>query len=264
MSRTYINPPLVEIIAELRWGPPTLQLPQSAMQAQPLGMTDEELYMQLGSIVAREGYDQFERVMPPGFPVPPHQVVYRYRQRSSEDTSLYQIGNGVFTVNATPPYKSWQHFSPKVASGVTFLADAFQRVQRAPPQFDTLLVRYIDAFRSEMVGNRDTMSFLCEILGVDIRLPEAIVRASIPKAEILPSIQLQIPVKPGTLQFNIGHGQVNGEQAVIMDMTVASTKPVQCVAADVMEVLAECRLVIHDIFVGMTGKLDRIMQPQEP
>src|SRR5437868_4412920 len=101
---TFESPPLIEIVAELRWGLPEIGLPNEPQVLQNLSFGVgpstrlEELFMRFGAKAAAHGYTTFERIVPPGFPLLPFQPVYRYRKASEDQaTTLYQLGAGVFT-----------------------------------------------------------------------------------------------------------------------------------------------------------------------
>ena len=182
MTLSFNNAPLVELIAELRWN----QLPQmGAVPAPPapqgiqqptmfvLGHNAvEEFLMRVGGEVYQRGYRLAERLVPPGFPIMPSQAVCRYRSSDANKAStMYQAGFGTFTVNAVPPYKSWEEFAPVVAGGVDALLAARQPEGNLP-QFLSVSLRYIDAFRETLTEGHDVSSFLSDVLGFTVGLPE--------------------------------------------------------------------------------------------
>jgi len=139
MSVTYKNAPLVELVAELRWGPSAAALPandQDQSRTVPFQFSspkDEELYMQFAALISAEGYGRFERVAPPGIPSLPGQVACRFRPSDPEKQApLFQLGIGLFTANALPPYQSWSTFSPVVKLGLERVFEAHQRAADRP------------------------------------------------------------------------------------------------------------------------------------
>src|SRR5215472_6295692 len=97
MPERYRYPPLVELIAELRWGSP---LPAAQPQNVIVLATGshEEFFMRFGSKAGALGYGQVERLVPPGFPASSFQAIYRFRKNAPEQgTTLYQVGTGVFS-----------------------------------------------------------------------------------------------------------------------------------------------------------------------
>lgn len=125
MSATFENAPLVEIIAEIRWNPQMVPLqtvsghgPAAAPVMALNTNAFDEFFMRFGGEVYQKGFEQSERLVPSGFPMMLFQPVYRYRKSASADASvLYQVGPGLFSANAIPPYKSWDTFSPTVERG---------------------------------------------------------------------------------------------------------------------------------------------------
>jgi hypothetical protein len=85
MPERFKNPPLVELVAELRWSKGGLMnSPEGAGQTLfmlPAGQY-EEFFMRFGSKIGSLGYDRLERIVPSGFPAPPIQVTYRFRKKS--------------------------------------------------------------------------------------------------------------------------------------------------------------------------------------
>jgi hypothetical protein len=78
MSVTFKNAPLVEMIAELRWGE-TAQPVQQGLPIVMQGMTPEvdQFFMRLSGEVYQHGFRRAERLVPPGFPIFPFQPVFR-------------------------------------------------------------------------------------------------------------------------------------------------------------------------------------------
>lgn len=271
MSKTYKNPPLIELIAEVRWTAPQLQLGNVNFIDGHIPGSDhnfgagqpEELYMHFGAIAVQHGYSNFERLVPPGFPVQAHQAVYRYKNPSeSAEPIVYQLGSGVFTVNATQPYRSWATFAPSLVRGLEMLRKAYAGLGQPQPAFSAGLVRYIDAFREEMTQGAPPLEFIGNTLGLKIQMPASVSKSCTSFGGILPTVQLQVPVKPGVLAINLGSGHVQGEPAILLDMTVRVNDQLSSEPAEAVAALSEARLIIHDIFVEMTGKLDAIMQPE--
>src|SRR5215471_16972408 len=158
MPERYRNPPLVELIGELRWGSSGSSFPL------PPG-SHEEFFMRFGSRAGAVGYERVERLVPPGFPAPPFQAVYRFRKKAPETgTTLYQVGAGVFTANITPPYESWQEFRPVVEEGVDILLETRNPSEKDTP-FTSASLRYIDAFGYQLTEGRSTAAFLRDVLG---------------------------------------------------------------------------------------------------
>jgi len=85
----------------------------------------EEFFMRFGGAAHQLGFAEVERLTPPNFPLIGFQPVFRFRPPSDKGRKvLYQVGAGMFSANAVPPYKSWDDFGPVVRSGVRALIGA--------------------------------------------------------------------------------------------------------------------------------------------
>jgi uncharacterized protein (TIGR04255 family) len=254
---------VVELIAELRWGSP-LPATQSRNVIVLPGGTHEEFFMRFGSRVGVFGYEQVERIVPPGFPALPFQAIYRFRKKAPEQgTTLYQVGIGVFSANITPPYHSWEQFRPVVEEGVRILLETRNATEKELP-FSSASLRYIDAFGKQFTEGRSPAVFIRDVLEFKVQLPAAMCDEVAQSAEVRPSIQLQIPLKSGQqMSLALGEGSVGGEEAVVMDLTVSSEGSISPNISDTMALFHSAHDVCHRVFVGTTKKLSHIMQPVE-
>lgn len=262
----FAKPPLVELVAELRWGFPALIQPLAG-QLQPVdGVAinrHEEFFMRFGAKAAAEGFDRFERLMPSGFPLIPFQPVYRYRYGAPGGTSLYQLGAGVFSANITPPYDNWEKFRPVVERGVSLLLEARADDEKTTP-FGTISLRYIDAFGSELMARASAIDFLTGTLGFSLALPAVIHELAMPDAVPTAALQFEIALKENmVLRIQAGEGQVNGQTAVVMDTTAYRAGDVSPAVIDIMDAFDAAHAVIRHAFIGMTGKVSKLMEPQE-
>jgi len=262
MSERYKHPPLVELAAEVRWGPggQSPGVVSSALAASQY----EEFFMRVGSKVATLGYDRFERLVPPGFASLPFQVIYRFRKGEKEQGSaIYQVGAGVFTANITPPYHSWKQFRPVVEKGVELLLETRNESERETP-FSSTILRYIDAFGSRFTRGSSVAGFVQDILGFSISLPAPVRSEMAPDKEAKPSLQLAIPLKSSQeMALALAEGTVGGERTVIMDIFVTNESQISATKDDVMTSFDTAHDAIHRVFVGVTEKLSDIMEPIE-
>jgi uncharacterized protein (TIGR04255 family) len=259
MGLSFKNPPLVELIAELRWGLP-VTIPASGGSVIPLSTLNanqsEEFFMRFGSKVAAVGFSRFERVVPPGFPFMPYQPVYRYRYVSEDQgIKLYQLGAGIFSANITPPYQSWEHFKPVVAQGIEMLLDSLSEEQKSQP-FVAASLRYIDAFRDDLTERRSIRDFMADVLDIKVSIPEAITRHATDPSGIEPLLQLTVPVTSGILNLSVAQGAFNNERAIIMDTTVSTTQEIKSDKESVMCVFDNAHDIIHDVFIRLTKPLN--------
>lgn len=263
MVERFASAPLVEVTAELRWAPAggIAAGPQAVGPAISLvTIQPEDFFVRFGASVSKLGYDVIERTVPPGFPVLPFRTVYRFRKRSvDQGTTIFQVGNGVFTANITPPYHSWEQFRPVVAQGFSCLMETRPTAEAQAP-FSQLILRYINAFGRTYVGERSAAEFIQDVLGFEIQLPEAIRQEMLPEGRTKAVLQLAIPLKSGQqMNVNLADGFVNAEQSTIVDIGVSQDGRIT--ADEVMDAFDTARGVIHRSFVGMTKKLHGIMQP---
>ena len=269
MSITFAKAPLVEIIAELRWG----RLPQLSPQPNqaitlPLQMAGlnasklDEFFMRFGGEIYQHGFDRNERLVPPGFPLIIFQPVYRYRKSAGTDASvLFQAGPGVFSANAIPPYRSWDTFAPVVQAGVEALLKTREETEKTLP-FTSVSLRYIDAFTPNLTEGRDIGAFIKDVLGIRIALPEALTKNIQTGKSAKPTLQFALPLSNGMfMNINIGEGFVSNATAVIMDTTVVTTTEVLPDRDAIMTTFNSARAVIHEIFVDITKPIEGLMQP---
>ena len=271
MPVTFKNAPLVELIAELRWNPtaqgaqllehPSIAAPTFiSMNTTPF----EEFFMRFGANVHQQGFQRAERVSPAGFPVVAFQPVFRFRQPPENNAAvLYQVGAGLFSANAVPPYRTWNDFVPVVERGVAALLASRGEEEKNTP-FISTSVRYIDAFRAAITQGQEVAAFIEKSLGISISLPEALTKNIADGRQHKPFLQLQLPM-PNDMSMNlgIGEGLANKEPAIIMDTTVVTTMQVAATVNDVMCVMHAAHDAIHRVFFELTASIQHLMQPAE-
>ena len=267
MSEPRENAPLVELIAELRWSPDPSQMvfPQ-VMGGQPgpqliTGNAQEGFFLRFGNEAHRLQHLDTERLMPGGFPATLHQPVYRFRQRTpqGQTTTLYQVGPGLFSANAVPPYESWSTFEPVVRNGVQALIASRDRSEIEVP-FSAISLRYIDAFTPYHTEGRDVRSFLQDVLGVSIQIPEGLTQHLRTGETIRPVLQLQIPMQDGyVMNVAFGEGVANDIPAVMMDATISTTFPITASLDAVMQVFAQEHAAIDSSFTSLIARISHLM-----
>lgn len=266
MADRYKNAPLVELVAEVRWGTGGVvgAPPQGAGPVMVATGQYEEFFMRFGSRLGTLGYDRIERLVPPGFPTLPFQTIYRFRkteQEQGQGTTLYQVGAGVFSANITPPYHSWKQFRPVVEKGIELLLETRNAAEQNVP-FDISNLRYINAFGDKFTKGLSVAKFVQEVLGFKIELPIAVRNEASPNSEIKPLFQLSIPLKiQQQMSLFLTEGIVHGLPAIVMDLTVTNDTSIKPIKGDVMTSFDMARQVIHNVFVGITKELSPIMEP---
>lgn len=272
MNKTLSKSPIVEIVAELRWGQQpdtTIQLQQSAagVPVPLIAMNSsklDEFFMRFGGEVYQQGFQRAERMVPSGFPLMLFQPVYRYRKSSETDGSvLYQAGPGLFSANAIPPYRSWNEFSPVVQSGIEALLRARDSTELNAP-FTSVSLRYIDAFGPDLTEGHDIESFLRDVLGIFVSMPAGLSKLITHGQKVKPLIQLALPLANNmNMNLGVGMGMVNNEVAIIMDTTVSTSEVISADITSVMTTLHAARAVIHELFFNLTAPIQHLMQPLE-
>lgn len=257
--------PLVELIVELRWNPfgAALGLPPQAGLSPSIqasgSPSPEGFFRRFADQADRIGFRRSERIVPDGFPMFLHQPVFRYRKTDPEAAELLQVGQGLFSVNAIPPYNSWDTFEPVVRNGIEALLASRSDEERMAP-FTMASVRYIDAFGPDLMAGWTTGSFMSEVLGFKVELP-SIVSALIPEGQAANAfLHLNVPTQGSLMtEINIGEGLSAGSKALIVQTAVCSMTPVLPALDDVMTVLNGAHGHIRKMFLEMTRKIhDRI------
>ena len=269
MTVTFGNAPLVEIIAELRWNPqpPPSQIAGGGNTTVAVMSVNtnslDEFFMRFGGEVYQQGFQRAERVVPTGFPFMLFQPVYRYRKATDLDASvLYQIGAGMFSANAIPPYQSWDAFSPTVDAGIDAMLKTRSEPEKAIP-FSSISLRYLDAFGPNFTQGRDVGAFVRDVLGIKLDLPDGLSKHVASGQSAKPAIQLALPLPNGmTMSVGIGEGMVNNEVTIIMDTTVGTTVETAPDKASAMSALNAARAVIHEVFFDLTKPIEGLMQPR--
>jgi len=270
MSISFKNAPLVELIAELRWNdsamPQAIPQPQAGqgIRIQFGGGNQEAFFERFGRGLSHLGFQSVERLVPPGFPIVNSQPVLRFKKNGSEPAPvLYQIGSGLFTANAVPPYGRWAEFRPDVEAGVSVLLATRDEGSKNTP-FAAISLRYIDAFGASLTGGRDIGRFLSEVLGINLVLPSAITNHLAPGSLAKPLLQVTVPMADSlNLGLTIAEGAVNGTPAIMMDTNVSTIGMIAPDMASVMAVLERAHDVIHDIFMSITKTIENEMAPSE-
>jgi uncharacterized protein (TIGR04255 family) len=261
MPSRFAKIPLVELVAEARWGSvPTVAHP-FAPSLQFIAAPPEEFFMRFGALVAARGYTRVERIVPPGFPSPAFQPVYRFRQDSgAQGTTLYQLGANVFSANITPPYHSWNQFRPIVLQGFENLLAA--RPQDDNSEFQFVSLRYIDRFTQEWTQGKSSGQFVKEVLGFQSDPPEALKVEVEPGREINVSMQFALDLRGGQhMAINLAESIFENAPATMMDTSVWRPGPIAPNVTDIVAALDAAHDVIHRSFIEITAPLHDIMQP---
>lgn len=241
------NPPLVEIVAEVRWGAGIVGKPASfALDSS----ADDAKFISFGIAVNKDGYNQLERVVPAGFPSIAGTVVYRYRKSDEDQHTLYQLGAGIFTANGLPPYDSWTKFRPAVANGIDAALSVGSIPREGPVQ---VTLRYIDAFAGDGLLGRSPHKLMQEMLGFSFQPPSNL------KGQPEPStarLNVEYPCLEGNGIFVIeaGQGKKLEQDALVMTTAVQSTSD----SSEAASIMARFDQLQHELHEAFEDLIDRI------
>lgn len=264
MSASRENAPLVEIIAEMRWDSAPSAETHIGMGLGPTLISNtsaiEGFFMRMGAAAQALSHSETERLVPGGFPIIMHQPIYRFRRsEAGQPQTLYQVGPGLFSANAVPPYESWNSFRPIVRAGVEALLKN-RNADEATSPFNAMSLRYIDAFTSHHTQGMDVGRFITEILGIQVSVPSALSRHIRPDSTIKPMIQLHIPMNDGlVMSVGIGEGMVNSQPAIMMDTSVSTTLQVPATVEAAMAVFELAHEAIDASFTEMIKPINHLM-----
>ena len=264
--------PLIELVAEFRWIPVGglgAPAPNSGKLArlQPADQNrNETFFSRFSSSISERGYSRTERLIPQGWPFPNHLPVciIRHSGTDQKETTLYQVGAGLFSAHALPPYKNWDEFRPVVSSGLEVLLKARDR-DESDAKFTTITLRYIDRFESNLTDNLLPRAFIDKVFDIGLRLPNAITSDAVSEESINPTILLRVPLKSGLL-MTLGINPIaeqGGHNGIILDTSVVTQSSVPGDLKTAIEVLDTAHASIRKLFIGLTAPIQKQMEPED-
>ncbi len=268
------NAPLIELVAEFRWipsgGAVAAAAVQNAGQLSTVPLADptrnEAFFSRFTSAIGKYGYVKTERLLPAGWPYPGHIPVVRFRRPGATDRdepTLYQIGAGIFSAHALPPYDNWQQFKPVIRQGLDVLLNSRPEDEREA-KFGTITLRYIDRFTGNLIGNVPPREFIERVLNIRLQLPAVLTNETPDEAAINPSILLKVPLKSGLL-MNLGINSANDPagSGILMDTSVVTQISTNCISESAMGVLEIAHDSIRRVFIGLTLPIAAEMEPEQ-
>jgi uncharacterized protein (TIGR04255 family) len=213
----YRNPPLVEVIAEVRWKLQPLQsLPNAAIDPHFSALASD-----LTSLLAAEGFQVVETLVPAEVPIEllPNRVVKRFRQ-AADRWPVFQVGPGVFTVNVVPPYKGWAEFRTILAHGVDLLFKSYPLPEKYLTVSETRL-KYVDAFSTKHTYV-ELLPFIRDHFSIQIDLPDEIIESATEQKAITLSSTISFPLRERSSSsgiIKIASGKHHGADAAILELT---------------------------------------------
>jgi len=220
--------------------------------------------MRFAGMIGQHGFVSSERLVPPGFPAPPFQAVYRYSEKGTQPgRPLFQLGTGLFSAHITPPYRRWSDFRPFIERGVSALLAARDSRESSAP-FIHSLVRYLDCFTNHYTADLSPRQFIEDKLGIQLSLPKAIESRAKAGADIVPSLKLVIPLENGcSMNISLGKGKIDTKLGVVMDSSVACARPLEPSLKGVMAFLDEAHTIASECFVEITAALHEQMEIEQ-
>lgn len=228
----YENPPLREVIVEYRWALTTLKVVQG-VRIDPFYQV---LLQKFTSDVAKIGFEVVESRIPDNAPIElfSYQPTRLFRAKPNA-WPIFQIGPGIFTANATPPYGGWSSFMPHIKAGLDILFKIYPEDFLSPQRIS---LRYINGFVASH-GMLSQAAFIRDTLKLAGALPAAIrdcaeggIRDILQTGRIRVPLSTQ-PQSTGEVIWNAG--RVKGEDAVILEfkaITSAASKSSDKVLAE--------------------------------
>lgn len=264
MSATIQNAPLVELIAEVRWRSTldfTYPFP-GAGESGPAYVVDskelEEFYTRFAAKANDVGFVQGERLIPEGAPAFLNQPGYRFK-KTADGACLYQIGPGVFSTNAVPPYQSWDEFAPVLQSGIEALLAARSESEAESP-FAAVSLRYIDLFGEELLDGKSSGEFVRDVLGLRLAIPATLTEHCPSERDIKPFLQLHIPLKDALIMsLGVGEGVAANRSGVIMDTSITTTVETAASIDAIMQSLNNAHLILDTSFRKLIEPIKHLM-----
>lgn len=261
MDFVYRNAPLVEVIVEVRWKLfPLAALPGGAVDpffTEALPVFQESL--------RKLGYGHAERLVPNDFPLEmmPGQPIWRIR-REPNLWPLYQLGPGLLTMNAAPPYRGWVHFRDMVGQGIAVAQGAYETVG-GRLNVERLALRYLNSF-TEKLGYGNHAEFLSEHLGLSVGVREGVEKGVGSKwLERAVMAELTAPLDEpagATITIKAGNAHVEGAPACLFELAVATGASG---ASDHSGWFDAARTSIHTVFNTMlSAELRERIGPKDP
>jgi uncharacterized protein (TIGR04255 family) len=223
----------------------------------------ELFFSQIANACASAGFSRSERLIPPGFPIPPYQVVFRYRN-PDQPSQFMQVGPMMFSVNAVKPYSSWEEFLPVINSGLSILHSS--TTPEIPGPINEVVLRYVDLFEDSHLESGNASDFVGNIADFGFHLPESIRKLSSGAKPTDLNLGFKIPLDwGGVLVLQVGDGRLidnaTGEvrRGVAMNTTVSVAGEFPFEISAIMEKFNQAHSDIREVFLGLTKPIHHLM-----
>ncbi|MBI4289325.1 MAG: TIGR04255 family protein [Chloroflexi bacterium] len=223
------NPPLVEVILELRW---RVKSPAGDRQAtsahadasqgpMPVDPSYDLLVGRLSGLLSR-AYPFHEKLPSAVIPVDVAPFLVRHRFRKGKDSwPLVQMGPGILTLNDTASYK-WSDFYHRAEALLQALFKAHP--QKRDIVVDSFLLRYLNAEPFDFL-TENVSKFLRQGLKVSFAVPPDLFEQTgvrgVPQGI---NFQVVYPCESprGVVQLNVATGTAADQRAVVWETAVVS------------------------------------------
>lgn len=211
--------PLIEVIAEIRWG----SIQSESAESVEIHFTEQERDFfpgQFKSVAKDNGFEYLETINK-GIPLP-HIVSYRFRKEPNT-WPCYQIGKGIFTVNQINDGYEWETFKQDFINGLNFLDKSYPSEGLKSIHAMGIELRYQDAFLFE--DGECSADFIRNKLNLGFSPPDELFKFDNIKntpAQNGISFVLQCEKPLGVLIVNIKEGKINGIPGLVVETTVRS------------------------------------------
>ncbi len=245
------NAPIVEVIAELRWGE------GNPIHPAPFAFANESDYIKFGIEVGKFGYNQLERTMPQGIPGQPGgTVAYRYRLGEGDFNTLYQLGVGIFTTNGVAPYTSWATFRDVLHRGVEALNVVSPLASKAEVW---CVVKYIDFFNESHLAGLTATEFFADVVGLQYQeLDSAKDFSTDTSASSMRFFYSSKDSNGRELALDVGEGGLHDKPGIVMNTTIISSALKTESVEDVMTSFDDLQAVAHKTFFEMVNRSARV------
>lgn len=261
MKEKFSSSPLVELVAEVRWD--TGNSSKNPIFPGESQVSQEVFFNNLKNNLQKNGYTSSERLIPHGVPMPLDHPIVRFKKNLSqgqqdsdaEQSSLYQVGVGLFTTNAVQPYNSWDEFKDIVQFGLESLISC--NPEKISDGY-SISLKYLDLFNDVHKQGMDNREFITKVLGFKFDFPDVLEGFSNKDNFIIPRFQLVIPLDFGMYQIQIVEAEINGEKGIAVEHTIANSSSFNDVNS-MMQGFIQARDIIHKTFVETTKPIHRVM-----
>lgn len=215
------NAPLVEVIFEIKWG-----RAEQHDNGLTLQFSQEEISLMPGKFqvaASDAGFDVHELVK--NQPPIPHVVKYRFR-KNPQGYPLYQLGDGIFTLNQLDvdgfDY-DWEVFKRDLVIGISLLEKSYPFAIKELPIIDIQL-RYRDIIALE--PNLCSLDIISNKLNIGLlKVPDSLkdnkyISTEHPSSSL--TFQFDCSKPKGKIICQINDGSRNGKKVLVIDFIVLS------------------------------------------